>query len=138
MQLGKILLFMTENKLFLIWTNCNIEPGAAPECLIFHLICSCVKISPARSNDCLPPHNPDNPASNFSKLKPGSRKNSIVSFLFSAHFFSQSAARREGTSCANCKTTQTTLWRRNHNGEPVCNACGLYYKLHNVRIKSIR
>ncbi|XP_022653877.1 transcription factor GATA-3-like isoform X2 [Varroa destructor] len=45
---------------------------------------------------------------------------------------SQSAARRAGTSCANCKTTTTTLWRRNHNGEPVCNACGLYYKLHNV------
>jgi len=44
----------------------------------------------------------------------------------------QSAARRAGTSCANCKTTTTTLWRRNHNGEPVCNACGLYYKLHNV------
>lgn len=44
-----------------------------------------------------------------------------------------SAARRAGTSCANCKTTTTTLWRRNHNGEPVCNACGLYYKLHNVR-----
>ena len=60
---------------------------------------------------------------------------SIVSFLFSAHFLSQSAARREGTSCANCKTTQTTLWRRNHNGEPVCNACGLYYKLHNVRME---
>nr|CAD7426820.1 unnamed protein product [Timema monikensis] len=45
---------------------------------------------------------------------------------------SQSAARRAGTSCANCKTTTTTLWRRNQNGEPVCNACGLYYKLHNV------
>ncbi|CAG2106481.1 unnamed protein product [Medioppia subpectinata] len=29
-----------------------------------------------------------------------------------------SAARRAGTSCANCKTTTTTLWRRNHNGEP--------------------
>jgi len=43
-----------------------------------------------------------------------------------------SSARREGTSCANCKTTTTTLWRRNQNGEPVCNACGLYYKLHNV------
>ncbi|XP_047738678.1 GATA-binding factor C isoform X3 [Hyalella azteca] len=43
-----------------------------------------------------------------------------------------SAQRRAGTSCANCKTTTTTLWRRNHNGEPVCNACGLYYKLHNV------
>jgi len=43
-----------------------------------------------------------------------------------------SSARREGTSCSNCKTTTTTLWRRNQNGEPVCNACGLYYKLHNV------
>jgi len=43
-----------------------------------------------------------------------------------------SSARREGTSCANCKTTTTTLWRRNQNGEPVCNACGLYYKLHNM------
>eukprot|EP00095_Tigriopus_kingsejongensis_P000705 maker-scaffold58_size443543-snap-gene-3.21 protein:Tk00705 transcript:maker-scaffold58_size443543-snap-gene-3.21-mRNA-1 annotation:"endothelial transcription factor gata-" len=43
-----------------------------------------------------------------------------------------SSARREGTICANCKTTNTTLWRRNHNSEPVCNACGLYYKLHNV------
>ncbi|XP_059361455.1 transcription factor GATA-3-like isoform X6 [Carassius carassius] len=43
-----------------------------------------------------------------------------------------SAARRAGTSCANCQTTTTTLWRRNANGDPVCNACGLYYKLHNV------
>uniref|UniRef100_A0A0K2TFB4 GATAbinding factor 2like [Xiphosphorus maculatus] n=2 Tax=Lepeophtheirus salmonis TaxID=72036 RepID=A0A0K2TFB4_LEPSM len=43
-----------------------------------------------------------------------------------------SSTKREGTICANCKTTTTTLWRRNPNGEPVCNACGLYYKLHNV------
>nr|XP_046198281.1 GATA-binding factor 2-like isoform X1 [Oncorhynchus gorbuscha] len=43
-----------------------------------------------------------------------------------------SAARRAGTCCANCQTTTTTLWRRNGNGDPVCNACGLYYKLHNV------
>lgn len=48
----------------------------------------------------------------------------------------QSAAKRAGTSCANCKTTTTTLWRRNASGEPVCNACGLYYKLHNVSTKS--
>uniref|UniRef100_A0A8C4NG00 GATA binding protein 2 n=1 Tax=Eptatretus burgeri TaxID=7764 RepID=A0A8C4NG00_EPTBU len=43
-----------------------------------------------------------------------------------------SAARRAGTACANCQTTMTTLWRRNANGDPVCNACGLYFKLHNV------
>ncbi|OUC42498.1 GATA zinc finger [Trichinella nativa] len=29
---------------------------------------------------------------------------------------------------------QTTLWRRNQNGDPVCNACGLYFKLHRVQI----
>ena len=41
--------------------------------------------------------------------------------------------RRAGLSCSNCSTTTTTLWRRNNNGEPVCNACGLYFKLHGVR-----
>ncbi|XP_032456107.1 putative mediator of RNA polymerase II transcription subunit 12 isoform X5 [Nasonia vitripennis] len=40
--------------------------------------------------------------------------------------------RRLGVRCANCSTTTTTLWRRNNNGEPVCNACGLYFKLHGV------
>ncbi|KAH3748656.1 uncharacterized protein LOC127847790 [Dreissena polymorpha] len=39
---------------------------------------------------------------------------------------------RMGLQCANCNTTTTTLWRRNGEGEPVCNACGLYFKLHQV------
>ncbi|XP_072535635.1 transcription factor GATA-4 [Salminus brasiliensis] len=43
-----------------------------------------------------------------------------------------SASRRVGLSCTNCHTTTTTLWRRNAEGEPVCNACGLYMKLHGV------
>ncbi|KAH9492618.1 hypothetical protein Btru_024064 [Bulinus truncatus] len=43
-----------------------------------------------------------------------------------------SGQRRMGLCCANCNTTTTTLWRRNGEGEPVCNACGLYYKLHQV------
>ncbi|KAI0979005.1 hypothetical protein GJ496_002982 [Pomphorhynchus laevis] len=33
-------------------------------------------------------------------------------------------------NCSNCSTGNTTLWRRNMSGNPVCNACGLYYKLH--------
>ncbi|XP_063696699.1 uncharacterized protein LOC134827795 isoform X2 [Culicoides brevitarsis] len=37
---------------------------------------------------------------------------------------------RSNVTCANCSTNATTLWRRNNNGEPVCNACGLYFKLH--------
>lgn len=44
----------------------------------------------------------------------------------------QIVSKRAGTMCANCHTSTTTLWRRNANGEPVCNACGLYFKLHNV------
>ncbi|KAI8334030.1 hypothetical protein BC941DRAFT_433664 [Chlamydoabsidia padenii] len=37
------------------------------------------------------------------------------------------------TKCFNCETITTPLWRRNENGNTICNACGLYYKLHNVQ-----
>ncbi|XP_044728370.1 box A-binding factor-like isoform X2 [Chrysoperla carnea] len=43
-----------------------------------------------------------------------------------------SASRRQGLLCTNCQTKDTSLWRRNSNGESVCNACGLYYKLHGI------
>nr|CAD2196839.1 unnamed protein product [Meloidogyne enterolobii] len=43
----------------------------------------------------------------------------------------QTTQKRTGIICSNCRTEQTTLWRRNVRQEPVCNACGLYYKLHN-------
>jgi transcription elongation factor Elf1 len=43
---------------------------------------------------------------------------------------SSSKARPEGTACNNCATTTTTLWRRIKENETVCNACGLYFKVH--------
>ena len=32
--------------------------------------------------------------------------------------------------CVNCLTTSTPLWRKTQQKEPICNACGLYLKLH--------
>ena len=37
------------------------------------------------------------------------------------------------TKCVNCMTLKTSLWRKDEEGRPVCNACGLYYKLHGVK-----
>lgn len=36
------------------------------------------------------------------------------------------------TTCTNCFTQTTPLWRRNPQGHPLCNACGLFLKLHGV------
>ncbi|KAI7872619.1 uncharacterized protein EV154DRAFT_487525 [Mucor mucedo] len=36
------------------------------------------------------------------------------------------------TQCTNCNTTTTPLWRRNPEGLALCNACGLFLKLHGV------
>ncbi|KAI7878196.1 glucocorticoid receptor-like (DNA-binding domain) [Lichtheimia hyalospora FSU 10163] len=43
---------------------------------------------------------------------------------------SSSSNTSSGVECANCHQTQTPLWRKNDRGEPVCNACGLYSRLH--------
>ena len=34
------------------------------------------------------------------------------------------------TECHNCKTHTTPLWRKDPQGNTLCNACGLFLKLH--------
>ncbi|KAJ7164274.1 hypothetical protein C8R46DRAFT_901598 [Mycena filopes] len=33
--------------------------------------------------------------------------------------------------CSHCHATTTSVWRRNKDGERVCNACGCWQRLHN-------
>ncbi|KAF9362109.1 putative electron transfer flavoprotein subunit [Mortierella sp. NVP85] len=46
--------------------------------------------------------------------------------------FNQHHTNRQNLVCANCRTITTPLWRRDTSGNTICNACGLYFKLHNV------
>ncbi|KAG0667463.1 hypothetical protein C6P45_005481 [Maudiozyma exigua] len=51
------------------------------------------------------------------------------------------AKRKENeTICTNCSTNKTPLWRRDFDGNVLCNACGLFLKLHGtarpIKLKS--
>ncbi len=62
-------------------------------------------------------------------------KNGLISNKFQQSVKSTTNRRMstipKATTCTNCGTTKTCLWRKdNESGLPVCNACGLYFKLH--------
>ncbi|KAL7920054.1 hypothetical protein ACQKWADRAFT_169533 [Trichoderma austrokoningii] len=65
---------------------------------------------------------------------PGSKHGSTTNLAAAAAGGSANAAGENGnpTTCTNCFTQTTPLWRRNPEGQPLCNACGLFLKLHGV------
>ncbi|OAD75157.1 GATA-type zinc finger transcription factor, partial [Phycomyces blakesleeanus NRRL 1555(-)] len=65
-------------------------------------------------------------------LRPPTMKRSLVRKDGSGTTFNQQQVNKQTLMCANCRTTTTPLWRRDEAGNTICNACGLYYKLHNV------
>jgi GATA-binding protein len=82
-----------------------------------------------------PPAELSGHASGFSSVAPsrpssplGSKHGSTNNLQGAAGNSSDSAP----TTCTNCFTQTTPLWRRNPEGQPLCNACGLFLKLHGV------
>ncbi|KUJ23425.1 uncharacterized protein LY89DRAFT_573562 [Mollisia scopiformis] len=90
--------------------------------------------------DHMDPSNPNSPpdASNmsgFSSVAPSRPSSPGGSKHGSATNLAGAAAQGENgvpTTCTNCFTQTTPLWRRNPEGHPLCNACGLFLKLHGV------
>lgn len=90
----------------------------------------------AQSNADSPPADGAAHASGYSSVNPsrpssppGSKHGSTTN-LQAAN--SSSADGTAPTTCTNCFTQTTPLWRRNPEGQPLCNACGLFLKLHGV------
>jgi GATA-binding protein len=77
-------------------------------------------------------------ATGMFSIRPQSSPNSPPESNFSSAAPSRPGSPRPGgdngvpTTCTNCFTTTTPLWRRNPEGHPLCNACGLFLKLHGV------
>jgi GATA-binding protein len=81
-----------------------------------------------------PPPDASGHASGFSSVAPsrpssppGSKHGSTTNLAGAG-----AAADSAPTTCTNCFTQTTPLWRRNPEGQPLCNACGLFLKLHGV------
>lgn len=90
----------------------------------------------AQSNPNSPPADVSGTVSGFSSVAP-SRPASPPGSKHGSTNNLQAAAGGQGdgnapTTCTNCFTQTTPLWRRNPEGQPLCNACGLFLKLHGV------
>ncbi|KAK2626461.1 hypothetical protein QTJ16_003636 [Diplocarpon rosae] len=89
--------------------------------------------------DHMGPSNPNSPLegnmSGFSSVGPSRPSSPGGSKHDSSTNLAGAAAQGENglpTTCTNCFTQTTPLWRRNPEGHPLCNACGLFLKLHGV------
>jgi GATA-binding protein, other eukaryote len=83
------------------------------------------------------PNSPPDPSnmSGFSSVVPSRPSSPGGSKHGSSTNLAGAAAQGENgvpTTCTNCFTQTTPLWRRNPEGHPLCNACGLFLKLHGV------
>jgi GATA-binding protein len=57
-------------------------------------------------------------------------RNSSTTSLSTSLSKKKTPSSNANTECFNCQTQKTPLWRRDPNGNTLCNACGLFQKLH--------
>ncbi|KAF0391989.1 nitrogen regulatory protein areA [Gigaspora margarita] len=96
--------------------------------------------SSSRTLPPIPTNSPSNSTSNNIKSpssppsisKDGCNNNNNSSSSNSNGNNGNSSKNAMSTTCTNCHTQTTPLWRRNPEGQPLCNACGLFLKLHGV------
>lgn len=73
---------------------------------------------------------PDSQAKNFNSKKKPSQGRSGIRPLTSSRSSLIAFLVAEGRECVNCGAKATPLWRRDGNGNYLCNACGLYHKMN--------
>ncbi|GAV53660.1 hypothetical protein ZYGR_0AK01620 [Zygosaccharomyces rouxii] len=83
--------------------------------------CSTTDASPASSSDAPSPTPSPSSGSLQAKSKVGNANTNMGT---------NPNASNHNTVCKNCFTVTTPLWRRDENGAVLCNACGLFLKLH--------
>lgn len=99
-----------------------------------HTLCNACGLYYKQYNQHRPLHVRHKPSSVYSKTHP--YNNFVINLTpstttITAQEQEVAAVDEPLIECINCQQTKTPLWRKNENGQPICNACGLYAKLHN-------